>query len=809
MNFEMRSIWYDIAPLCPSRFSQADIVRRDLESAEHEEAMRLRHMSVVNAEVRQRRKEGLAIQDQILSVQEQLYEGNRKMTAFKGQIHVNQEQLDKWSRANKDKLADEEALMQYSTGDSLKLRELRARLSQASSKRASVRAALDEAHAENQGVRIELENVVEQLKSAKREKVSEQSELEIKVSRIRETDEELQRLGAQYVEAATVLNERQQKSVSLKSQLESLSKDNAKKRMELAAAERELVRLRADVQRTNEDVESFTNELESSRGELRAASNELATHASLLDSAMGAVERTRMQLESLRLKLASEQDRHDAIKQGKLSKEREAAEAQNLLEAVFAEAGELEKQIKTAKDSVLYESSFLVHLREIERKLLLERSGLDTAARQVPARAKRAQVEQSKLREEIYALDFELEMSKRRFGSISGQISTQSEKDELTRRVGELETQTKEARSVCGILAAQLKRQDTELKAQRRVADQRTADLRAANCQFGELEVEIESLDRADGEADRTTNELLVSRDELQASLNSKRDSLAVQISDFFEAQNEYSQIVESVAVNARDVAVRVEELQTTNRQLHEQRRILALRVGEGRIKIAQVQVKYDHLVKRRIGGGEDDIHSQARAVVQAAQEREELIQTADQLESKIKTAESEIRAMEFAAKQLQVSNTSFANHLKSPTVSSSASDLGVLDTRLRDITVAANAKRRSLDEELKAVQSGEAQLAKHTLQRNGVEVRLETARSSLADAGVDVTSRLKEFEEVQTEFELVKTGIDRETLMGLCVTCVGQGLKRLKETVNTELVAMPALLADLKRGLLIKGVHM
>jgi hypothetical protein len=110
--------------------------------------------------------------------------------------------------------------------------------------------------------------------------------------------------------------------------------------------------------------------------------------------------------------------------------------------------------------------------------------------------------------------------------------------------------------------------------------------------------------------------------------------------------------------------------------------------------------------VRRRTGAGEDDIHSQANAVVRAARKREELVSLADNLESEIRDKLGEIKALEAASLYWKDNNKEYAAQLRN--THNKPSDTSALERDMTELTLVMNRKVRFLDKEQSELKSQE-----------------------------------------------------------------------------------------------------
>merc|ERR1719215_1980788 len=123
----------------------------------------------------------------------------------------------------------------------------------------------------------------------------------------------------------------------------------------------------------------------------------------------------------------------------------------------------VEKEMKTAKENLFKESQELYRLRAEEATTLGEISGAQSAIKNLQFQISRLDQERQRQQELLYAVDFQSQLMQRAVARVSGE-RTVEERDEFNKKVEQLDKQLEEQKSLHTILAAQIKRQDAELK---------------------------------------------------------------------------------------------------------------------------------------------------------------------------------------------------------------------------------------------------------------------------------------------------------------------------------------------------------
>merc|ERR1711877_30034 len=101
-----------------------DAKKNEAETEEHLKALTNRQLGRLKAEIVRLSKVTEDTQDQINTFSNELMRGNEKLDQFKLEMNWNQEELEQWAIAARQKEEDEMTLEKYRRADDSKVREL-------------------------------------------------------------------------------------------------------------------------------------------------------------------------------------------------------------------------------------------------------------------------------------------------------------------------------------------------------------------------------------------------------------------------------------------------------------------------------------------------------------------------------------------------------------------------------------------------------------------------------------------------------------------------------------------------------------
>merc|ERR1712151_501514 len=134
-----------------------DAKKRELESEEHMKALVLRQLGRLKAETVRLQKVLDDTQDHANAVSNEIIRGNEKLDQFKLEMNWDQEELEQWAIAARQKEEDELTLEKYKRADDSKVRELTLAVEKLTVETAAKRKELADQVTETQAKQIEKE----------------------------------------------------------------------------------------------------------------------------------------------------------------------------------------------------------------------------------------------------------------------------------------------------------------------------------------------------------------------------------------------------------------------------------------------------------------------------------------------------------------------------------------------------------------------------------------------------------------------------------------------------------------------------
>merc|ERR1711879_708279 len=165
---------------------------------EHMKALTTRQLGRMTAETVRLQKLLDDTQDQINTFSNELMRGNERLDQFKLEMNWNQEELEQWAIAARQKEEDELTIEKYRRADDSKVRELTLAVEKLTVENAAKRKELEDMVTETQAKQIEMDKTAELFRQLHddRKKLIDQWEESVKSMKTR--DNQLEKLGEEY-----------------------------------------------------------------------------------------------------------------------------------------------------------------------------------------------------------------------------------------------------------------------------------------------------------------------------------------------------------------------------------------------------------------------------------------------------------------------------------------------------------------------------------------------------------------------------------------------------------------------------------
>eukprot|EP00921_Rhytidocystis_pertsovi_P006212 GHVQ01010585.1.p1 GENE.GHVQ01010585.1~~GHVQ01010585.1.p1 ORF type:complete len:726 (+),score=128.82 GHVQ01010585.1:318-2495(+) len=538
----------------------AEAKKRQIESDQHMTQLQKRQCGRVMSDIQKLTADIESNKERSNAVQNEIYSGNEKLDQFKLEMNWNQEELEQWALAAKQKEEDNLMVEKYRASDESKIRQAMLAVEKLTVAVNNTKQLLDKEVTETQAVQIELDRTADHFKDLHEQRQVLIKQWEEGVKAMQRRDEAISEAGQRY---ATVQSEIGQTKEQLETSIRVLNeKQTANSELEgqISAAERRLAKCRTESLQDKQTLASFRDSVEVLRNQVSASALRSSGCSNKLATLSEALEEKQSKYNNLYHRFAQTTLKHKSEIENATEKDQVAEAAESYLSKTQARQKETETKIKRIKEEMFKQTQELYSLRGDEATTLGEISGGQAAIKTLQAQLQKLDQERQHQQELLYAVDFQSQLMQRKVARVSGE-RTLEEKAELNRKLEQLERQYEEQKGLRTILNSQIKRLEAELRAAQRSLGTAGKGESQMNGSLEELQLQIDSIQRASTTAIKEKEESLVSQNCLKLEISRLREQFAKTSDELFTIENNRQQLYLSIQENEKDIDVQCDLL--------------------------------------------------------------------------------------------------------------------------------------------------------------------------------------------------------------------------------------------------------
>ncbi|CAI2383185.1 unnamed protein product [Moneuplotes crassus] len=602
-------------------------------------------------------------QDRLNNIQNMIFKANEKMDQYKLEMNWNQEELEQWALATRQKEEDNLTLEKYRRADEAQIKELTLTIEKLTIEVSRKAQELEKEVTETQAAQIELDKTAQEFKRVhqERHKIYQQWSESIKAARM--VEEQIASLGEEFGRAREYLNKKNEDYAGTNEKLKRDKEENKNLESEIAVEERNISKLREDIAAKDEFKENLTGEESILKNRLTSFATELANRRSNISALNSELEAKMERLDTSEKRYNSTKERLEKERGAKDNLEAANTNAKEGYEEADYLVNQVNKDIEFKKKDLFNESQMLFEYREKQANLISDISGTLSATRNLNANINKLKSEKQKQKELLYDAEFNIQQMERKVSQAKGDKTleevkkSQKEIDELQEALDELKEKHHGLDKANKQLIDELRTLDRNIV---KVKDERSN----LETQIRELELENE-MAVSDLEKIKTHKEsTLVQHDVMKLEIKKLKYTVNVESDKVFSLENRKYQLEMSMEEREKEIQVHKDILVSELKAAEEERHKVAKELQKRKVKVKNLRVKFEGLVQKNKSSSEDQDsvgdHSQAYYVIKAAQDREELQRYGDELDGKISKCEKEIKALENTSNHLLKRNKNY-----------------------------------------------------------------------------------------------------------------------------------------------------
>jgi coiled-coil domain-containing protein 39 len=631
--------------------------RREVESEDNMCRVMERECARLKQRQAQLDRDAEDVRDHLTSLQDRIFHGNLTLEELKSTMDYNQEELEQWDEARRQKEGDELAIAHYSKQDEVKMKQLTQRIEKLESTVRRQRRELEEEVLSTQHVQNELDRVASEYRKLHDDRSNILNDWEQVVRAIAERDEAIRIAAEQYAEGVAWIQQRQQHKKSLESALDEAKEEQDVINYTIQEREKTSQQYQQAVPALTQQLQTLQDEVNALREEASRATRDKKAMALRLDDTIAAIERRKKELER-----TAEQREAAALR---LKEEGVAASdmqqqaqfiAQLMKDAQKAHLN-IEKDIEQLKNAKFKANQELSEVRATQTTTLGDINGAQAQGKNYTAKINQLDGESFSQQGILYNVEFNVQQMVKKVSRAKGE-RTVEERKELHDKINLLQTTLTELEKQHRTLQTQVKRVREEMR-QATLSIERLEATRTRTLEeVLETELFCTHMEQDGKEMEKQREDLLIKVDTLELQLRRLRAALRAKDAELLTLEERKRQLEADVAEREAEIDVHQRLLRMECKMAEEERRLLVTELLDRKKNLVAVKNRHEVLVGR-MDPAQARL-SQAQLVISAAKEREDLQYRGDSLDARIRRMEKEMLKLEKTIAVIKSSNSQY-----------------------------------------------------------------------------------------------------------------------------------------------------
>merc|ERR1711988_593460 len=294
-----------------------DHKEKEIETEIHLRQLAEREIGRLRAEMSKFDRVAAELQDSVNGVQNKIFRGNEEMDNFKVQLNWNQEELEQWVLASKQKEEDNVALERYARADAMKINDKALQVERLTVACNEKKNSLDLEVTETQAAQIELDKTAEQFRALHEERQHLIKQWEDALAAMKRRDESITEASYRFADLKKQVEGKDNELKQKAKFLESEKSNNKEKEVAISGAERQIQRFHLELRHEEKELAVFSDEVD-------VVSNTLIKCATELQLKRAALVNAEDELEEKKKRLGRTHREHNKVLQ-RLNEEKDTA----------------------------------------------------------------------------------------------------------------------------------------------------------------------------------------------------------------------------------------------------------------------------------------------------------------------------------------------------------------------------------------------------------------------------------------------------------------------------------------------------
>lgn len=630
---------------------------RQAENEKHLTQLSEREYGRIISDLSRIEEQTTSVQAKWSEVQAKTFKSQQRIEAFKEEAQANEEQLQQWIQAARDKEEDFLVLQRYQKEDEGKIKAMLLEIEKSQGVVEAKKLELDNEVTQTRALQIELDMTADQFRKLHEERAQLLTQWE-------NTLQQMQQLNVAIEKSTESFDAKKNETVKLnnllrehKKELERAEAENKEMERKLAACDYQVSQKHSKYEREEAALIEFNETVETQRHVLGKIEGDIRFHKAEIEEIQRKTAQENLKKEEFKKRLQRTREALSTQKDSSEELQQQTNVMNEFLKREELTLKELEKTIEAEKNQIYKLGQQVFEERKREKNLLAEMQGSQTRIKNLQLKIHEFDRETQKQEELKYNSNFQIQQMERKISRIEGD-RTEEEKVELQSQLDHLETVFQEKKEIEKLLAQQLRRLELDLRQTNRRKDNVSEVKLDLETKMNELRLDQDSLDKSTIKARSQKESVLVQINMLRLQVEKLGDQVALKFDELVSLENRRQQLQLSMEERILEIDTHIAGLRTQLKTEEEARHVASIELQERKKRVATLESKYGIMMSKYNIEGEEV--SQAYQVIKFAQEREQIIRYGDELEQEVKTAVKELRALEKAMNKFDGQNAAF-----------------------------------------------------------------------------------------------------------------------------------------------------
>jgi len=441
-----------------------DDKNKEIETEDHLKQLNERQIGRLKGGLRKLEEKEVEKQERLNDIQNQIFKCNEKMEQHKLEMNFNQEELEQWSLAAKQKEEDNLALEKYRRQDEIKVKELNLEIEKLTTILTRKQNELDQEITETQAAQIELDKTAEEFKKHHEERHKLYQQWEEALQTISRREETINQEADKYAQIKMEIESSKNLLEEKKNFLESLKSENKRTELDIQTAERINFQKKEVNKQKNENINNLSAEVEILKNQLSAFASDLQQKRNKYASLNEELLRKKQRLNNAEKKFSTQKIKMNSADDLVKELMGKSKTAEEVLKDAEKQKADLEREIRIKEDTLFKSTQNLFKLREEEANLYGEIQGNMAACRNLQAHINKLSQEFQRQQELLYNAEYQIQLMERKVAKAKGE-KTIEERKELEEQIAKAEVEYAQKSAEHKTLSQALRRLDDDMRA--------------------------------------------------------------------------------------------------------------------------------------------------------------------------------------------------------------------------------------------------------------------------------------------------------------------------------------------------------